>query len=53
VEGSKALDPTRFDYLFVLVADGRKWLIPAISVDGRTNILLGGPKYASFEVDRD
>jgi PD-(D/E)XK endonuclease len=47
----KALDPARYDYLFVLVADGRKWFIPAGSVDGTTSVLLGGPKYARFEVD--
>lgn len=49
----KTLDPTRYDYLFVLVADGRKWFIPAADVDGRTSVLLGGPKYARFEVDSE
>jgi hypothetical protein len=47
----KKLDSTRYDYLFVLVADGRKWFIPATEVGGGTGILLGGPKYARFEVD--
>jgi hypothetical protein len=47
----KTLDSTRYDYLFVLVADGRKWFIPAPNVGGRSGIRLGGPKYASFEVD--
>jgi hypothetical protein len=37
--------------LFVLVADGRRWFIPATDVAGRSGILLGGPKYAAFEVE--
>ena len=40
----------RCDYLFVLVEDGRRWLIPAAAVDGETAIMLGGPKYAAFEL---
>jgi hypothetical protein len=47
----KRLDPGRIDYLFVLVADGRRWFIPADAIAGGSGILLGGPKYASFEVD--
>jgi hypothetical protein len=47
----KRLDPTRIDYLFVLVADGRRWFIPSGKIAGGTSILLGGPKYADFEVD--
>lgn len=43
-------DPKRCDYLFVLIADGRRWFIPAIAIDGRMSINLGGPKYAEFEV---
>lgn len=49
----RTLDATRYDYLFVLVADGRKWFIPAARVGGRSELLLGGPKYAQFEVDSD
>jgi len=48
----KLLDPSRFDYLFVLVGDGRRWFIPAERVEGGTALRLGGPKYAEFEVDR-
>ena len=48
----KHLNPSRFDYLFVLVGDGRQWFIPAHSVGGGRGIRLGGPKYAEFEVDR-
>jgi hypothetical protein len=47
----KRLDRERIDYLFVLVGDGRRWFIPADSVAGGTGILLGGPKYANFEVE--
>jgi hypothetical protein len=47
----KRLDPARIDYLFVLVACGRRWFIPASDIAGGTGILLGGPKYESFEVE--
>jgi hypothetical protein len=47
----KRLDPTRFDYLFVHVGDGRRWLIPSAELAGSSSILLGGPKYAQFEVE--
>lgn len=46
----KLLDPSRCDYLFVLVGDGRQWFIPSHEVGGGHGILLGGPKYARFEV---
>ncbi len=49
----KPLEPSRYDYLFVLVGDGRKWFIPSEEVGGRSGLLLGGPKYARFEVDRE
>jgi hypothetical protein len=42
----KHLDPSRYEYLFVVVADGRQWLIPSAEVEGGTLICLGGPKYA-------
>ena len=47
----KRLNASRIDYLFVLVADGRRWFIPSSAVGGGSGILLGGPKYANFEVD--
>jgi hypothetical protein len=47
----KRLDPTRYDQLFVLVGDGRRWLIPAAVVEGGSGVRLGGPKYASYEID--
>ncbi len=47
----KRLDPTRYDQLFVLVGDGRRWFIPAAAVDGGTRLDVGGPKYAEYEID--
>jgi hypothetical protein len=47
----KRFSAARCDRLFVLVADGRRWFIPAEAVEGGTGILLGGPRYARFEVD--
>jgi hypothetical protein len=47
----KRFSSDRCDYLFVHVGDGRRWLIPANQVDGGTKLVLGGPKYAAFEVD--
>ena len=47
----KTLDASRCDYLFVVVADGRRWCMPAAVVDGGSSIQLGGPKYAQFEVE--
>jgi len=47
----KRFDSTRCDYLFVVVADGRRWCIPAKRLEGGTQVLIGGPKYAAFEVE--
>jgi hypothetical protein len=49
----KRLDPSRYDYLFALVGDGRRWYIPAPEVGGGTGIRLGGPRYAAFEIEPD
>jgi PD-(D/E)XK endonuclease len=46
----KRLDASRYDYLFVALADGRRWWIPSRVVGGGTSILLGGPKYHAYEV---
>jgi PD-(D/E)XK endonuclease len=48
---TKRFEPSRCDYVFVVVADGRRWFIPAEAIEGGTSIQLGGPKYAEFEVD--
>lgn len=42
---------TQCDCLFVCAGDGRRWWIPSNRVEGGTGILLGGPKYAKFEVE--
>ena len=47
----KHFDARRADYLFVHVGDGRRWFIPADQVGGGTAILLGGPKYAAYEIE--
>ena len=46
----KSLDPTRCDWLFVHAGDGRRWYIPLRALGGRSHIVLGGPKYAEYEV---
>lgn len=48
---AKRFDPRRVDYLFVLVGDGRRWLIPARFVEGCRSIALGGAKYSEFEIE--
>ncbi len=47
----KWFSSSRCDSLFVLVADGRRWFIPAEAVGGTSGLRLGGPKYAEFEVE--
>jgi hypothetical protein len=47
----KTLDAMRCDYVFVHVGDGRRWFIPAEALGGGTGILIGGPKYADYEVE--
>jgi hypothetical protein len=47
----KLLDPARCDGVFVHVGDGRRWYIPSSGLGGRSGIVLGGPKYAEFEVE--
>lgn len=48
---SKRFDGAAVDYLFVLVGDGRRWVIPAPAVEGTAVIRLGGTKYSEFEVE--
>jgi hypothetical protein len=47
----KTFDPARVDFLFVLVADGRRWFIPSHEIEGKRGISLGGTKYSEFEVE--
>jgi hypothetical protein len=49
---TKLFDPERVDFLFVHVGDGRRWLIPSRSVGGGRAIMLGGEKYAMYEIER-
>lgn len=47
---TKLFSAGRCDRLFVLTGDGRRWFIPSKALGG-TGVLLGGPKYAEFEVE--
>jgi hypothetical protein len=47
----KYLDPTRYDYLFVLIGDGRRWFMPSGEVAATSGLRLGGPKNARFEIE--
>jgi hypothetical protein len=48
----KRLDASRCDFLFVHVGDGRRWYIPASALGAGSGLILGGPKYAEYEVER-
>jgi hypothetical protein len=48
---TKRFDPLRCDYVFVRVADGRRWFIPAARIDAVTAIAVGAPKYREFEIE--
>ena len=47
---AKKLDPSRVDYLFIFVGDGRRWYIPTGALEAMSGITLGGPKYSEFEI---
>jgi hypothetical protein len=47
----KYLDQAHYEYLFVLVGDGRRWFVPAGRVGGGCGIRVGGPKYAEYEIE--
>jgi hypothetical protein len=48
----KLLDPSRFDYLFVLVGDGRRWFYSFRSHRRRNRVAPGRPQvHAEFEVE--
>jgi PD-(D/E)XK endonuclease len=47
----KHFSSARCDWLFVLVADGRRWFIPTAVIEATSGLLLGGPKYAAYEVE--
>jgi hypothetical protein len=47
---TKTFDPAKVDCLFVLVGDGRRWLIPAAAIEPQRQITLGGRRYSEFEI---
>lgn len=49
---TKTFDPAGVDYLFALVGDGRRWFIPAASIEAQRQVALGGSKYSEFEIER-
>jgi PD-(D/E)XK endonuclease len=49
----KPFHPSRWDFLFALVADGRRWFIPSTAIESRRAISVGGPKWDDFEVSED
>jgi bifunctional DNA-binding transcriptional regulator/antitoxin component of YhaV-PrlF toxin-antitoxin module len=49
---SKIFDPSRYEVLFALVADGRRWFIPSEAVEASQGVILGGVKYSEFEIER-
>jgi Holliday junction resolvase-like predicted endonuclease len=48
---AKRWDRNRCDFLFAHVGDGPRWFIPAARVEGETSIVVGGRKYAEFEIE--
>jgi hypothetical protein len=48
----KYFDPSRCDYLFAHVGDGRRWLIPTAALNCTSSLTLGGTKYTEFEIER-
>jgi hypothetical protein len=47
---TRRFDPSRYDYLFALTGDGRRWFIPSTALEARTGISLGGRKYSEYEI---
>jgi PD-(D/E)XK nuclease superfamily protein len=48
----KHFDPSRCEYLFVHVGDGRRWFVPTGALDCCSGMTLGGPKYSDFEIEQ-
>lgn len=48
---AKVFDPSKVDYLFALTSAGRRWFIPAIDLDGKRAVQLGGTKYSEYEIE--
>ncbi len=47
----KKFEPSRCDYLFVHVGDGRRWFIPTHALECDRTITLSGPRYSEFEIE--
>lgn len=47
----KYFEPSRCDYLFVHVGDGRRWFIPTHALECRRGLSLGGARYAEYEIE--
>ena len=47
----KYFDRSRCDFLFVHVGDGRRWFIPTPKLECRSQLTVGGAKYAEFEIE--
>jgi hypothetical protein len=48
---AKVIDREAVDAVYVLVGDGRRWLIPVDELGARSSIQLGGPKYSEYELE--
>lgn len=48
---TKKFDPTRFDFLFVVAGNGRRWFMPAGEIKARRSVQLGSPRYSEFEIE--
>jgi len=48
---TKWFDSGRCDYLFAHVGDGRRWFIPTVFLNARNAVVLGGRRYAQFEIE--
>jgi Holliday junction resolvase-like predicted endonuclease len=48
---TKRFDPNRCEFVFIHVGDGRRWFVPAASIEGETSMVVGGRKYSEFEVE--
>ena len=49
---TKRFDPAKADALFVLVGDGRRWLIPASVVEGTMACGWVAGSYSEFEIEQ-
>jgi Holliday junction resolvase-like predicted endonuclease len=48
---AKEFDAAAVDYLFVLVADGRRWFIPATAITAKSAICVGRKTLGEYEVE--